>query len=223
MAAFKVDGNFTVATACGAARKSFPIPGDNTSFIVEQEFMQLFANFTPLALNTAHPTFTTAYLVQESPLQDLGGGVAKWTRTYATIPAQRNEYEMFAYQYIGIYGYVLAQGGSVTTEVDGRERFTESSLSRVQHDYFLCASGQDYETPADIPVNAAQAYYQSADSTLVTDYLTDSPPFTTASSPTLTAYLALVSGGDEIVAEESRLTRWMGNIYERTTRYVIAK
>lgn len=216
MAAFKVDGDFTVATACSAARKSFPIPGDNTSFIVEQDFMQFFANFTPLALNTAHPTFTNAYLVEETPLQDLGGGVARWTRRYATIPATRDEYETFAYHFIGFYG---VWGINVTT-VTGRDRFTKTVVSRLKHEYFLCATGQTYETPDLIPIIPAQAYEFNG---IATDYLGDSPPFSVASDPSRTEYEAWIAAGTEIVAEDSRVSRWLGNIYERVTRYVVAQ
>ncbi|HOP99105.1 MAG TPA: hypothetical protein PLK78_16935 [Verrucomicrobiota bacterium] len=221
MAAFKVDGDFTVATACSAARKSFPFPGDNTSFIVEQDFMQFFANFTPLALSTPHPTFTDAYLVEETPLQDLGGGVARWTRRYAQIPATRNEYEAFAYQFVGYIG--ITWGINVPT-FPGRHRFTKTVVSRLKHEYFLCATGQTYETPDLIPIIPAQAYKFND---LVVDYLWDSSgPHAVAvapSEPSRAEYEAWVAAGAEIVAEDSRISRWLGNIYERVTRYVVAQ
>ena len=43
-----------------------------------------------------------------------------------------------------------------------------------------------------------------------------------ATSPTRTAYAALIAAGTEIVAEDSRLTRWQGNMWLRQTRYVVA-
>jgi hypothetical protein len=218
MAAFKVDGDFTVATACSAARKLFPIPGDNTSFIVEQDFMQFFANFTPLALNTAHPTFTNAYLVEETPLQDLGGGVARWTRRYAQIPATRDEYETFAYHFIGFEGNFNIGSPLIT----GRDRFTKVVVSRIHYEYFLCAAGQPYEDPGDIPIISEQQYLAAPGSDMPVDWLRDSPPFDVPSDPTRAAYEAMIAAGTEIVAEDSRVSRWLGNIYERSTRYVKA-
>jgi len=171
-------------------------------------------------LNTPHPTFTDAYLVEETPLQDLGGGVARWTRRYAQIPATRIEYESFAYQFIG---YMGTWGINVPPDqiVTHRDRFTKTVVSRLKHEYFLCATGQTYETPDLIPIIPAQAYKFLG---IVVDYLWDVVSlFTVATEPSRTEYEAWVAAGAEIVAEDSRVSRWLGNIYERVTRYVVAQ
>lgn len=225
MAAFKTDGTFSTASAVGAARKSFPFDGDNTSFIVDQDFMIAFASFTPLALNTAHPTFTTAYLVKESPLEDLGGGIARWTRTYATIPASLDSFETFNYRFIGFLGAGTPPYSQYTVQVgDQRDPFTKTVVARVTADYFLCATGETYETPTDIPVNEAQKYTFDGQPNSPIEYLVDAGtnPFATATEPTLPDYRDMVTDEDEIIAEDSTLERWMGNIYVRKTRRVKA-
>lgn len=226
MSAFRTDGTFSSASACGAARKSFPFDGDNTSFIVEQDFMIAFASFSPLALSTAHPTFTSAYLVKESPLEDLGGGIAKWTRTYAQIPATRNEWATHTYTFPGFYGSRVppySQYFDITG--DERDPFTTVATSRLYHEYFLCASGQTYTTPANIPVVTRQLFTLDGRPTQPTDYLVDhtANPALTETDPSLPDYLDMIDNGDEIVAEDSTLQRWMGDIYVRITRYIVAQ
>jgi hypothetical protein len=55
------------------------------------------------------------------------------------------------------------------------------------------------------------------------DYVLSSAYPTYTTSPTAAAYAALVAAGTEIVAEESFVERYAGNIYSRTTKYVVAK
>jgi hypothetical protein len=211
MSAFKTDGTFTSASAVGAARKSFPFDGDNSSFIVEQDYMIALSSFSPLALSTA--------------LQDLGGGIVKWTRTYAQIPATRSEYSTFAYTFIGFLGAGIAPYSQYDIQAgDQRDPFLKVVMSRVYNEYFLCATGQTYTTPSAIPVINAQSYNFDGLPNNKVNYLVDPAinPLSTATEPTLPDYRDMVTAGDEIVAEDSTLERWMGNIYVRSTRYVKA-
>jgi len=225
MSAFKTDGTFTSASAVGATRKSFPFDGDNSSFIVEQDYMIALSSFSPLALSTAHGTYTDAYLVKESPLQDLGGGIVKWTRTYAQIPATRDEYGSASYLFIGFLGVHVAPYSQYDTLVnDERDPFQKVVTSRLTKEYFLCAAGQTYTTPSAIPTIEAQSYHFDGHPNNKVLYLVD-PAINTISAetiPSLPDYRDMVTAGDEIVAEDSTLERWMGNIYVRSTRYVKA-
>jgi hypothetical protein len=226
MPAFRIDGTFTTASAVGAARKSFPFDGDNASFIVEQDFMVLFSSFSPLALDTVHPSIAAAYLVKESPLQDLGGGVARWTRTYAKIPSSRSEWSTITFNFPGYFGTRLPPYFQYYERIgDERDPWTATSVCRVLSEYFLCATGQTYETPQDIPIISRQLFTLDGRPDQPIDYLVNQTtnPLLSATEPTLPEYMALVAAEDEIVAEDSTIERWMGNIYERKTRYVIAK
>jgi hypothetical protein len=103
------DGDFTVATACGPKQIEYPFEGDTESMVISQEFMQLQASFKRLPLDTRQSARLDAFLVNEDGFQNLGGGVMKWTRTYATIPQSRRENETFAYTLPGITSEGLAE------------------------------------------------------------------------------------------------------------------
>lgn len=235
------DGDFTLASASGGKEKSFPFDGDSESFVSTQEFMQFYANWARLPLNSVDPDDPLAYLVAESPLQDLGGGIVKWSRTYARIPATRYEYESYAYTFPGYVAtleqrlttpWALPSGTFTATDDPGRRPLTESVTSRLLHEYFLVGANGQYDAASDIPAIAAQTYrYGAYFGVNAGGDLPDKLlwPATTilgavnGTSPTKEAYQALVVAGTEIVAEDSKLRRWRGNIYERVTRYVKAK
>ena len=236
MSAFRIDGAVTSAQVQGGPRKSFPFEGDNASFVLEQDYIVALTSFSPLALDTAHGTYTNAYLVKESQQENIGGGLVKWTRTYAQIPANRSDYETFNFKFPGL----LSTTGNTETPYDqywvqagnGRDPFTATSNSRVLSEYFLCASGQTYTTPSSIPILQAIKFTLDSNTDARIDYLLSTvPSYWSNSDPTKEEWIALVAGGTgigtgaaagEFIAEDSRITRWMGNIYCRQTRYVKA-
>jgi len=227
------DGDPTTAARIGLPVLSSPIPGVAAEYVLTEKWMVYRRNFTPLALNTLHPEFKTAnswerdfFLVSESPRQDAGGGLVTWERTYAAVPAQHVDYETFVYQFPGYMGF-LANPATLLTDTPGsfpvgREPFSDSVTSRIVTDYYLCASGQAYTTPGAIPtVPRLKYYYTTADQEA--KYLADNPPYAVQSTPSRATYSGYVTGGTEIVVEDSKLDRWMGNIYQRRTRYAVAK
>lgn len=224
MSAFKTDGTFTTATLHGNYRRSFPIAGDTTAQIIEQDFMILGSSFSPLALNTPHATVTSAYLVEEAPSFDVGGGILQWTRRYATVPATRSDYESFSYRFPGYLGSLTPPYSQYYGDDPiGRDPTVLVVPSRLEYKYALCATGETYTTPAlfyaaqGVP---AQQWAVNTNPDARVDYLFDGSP--SESDPTLTAYQALVAAGTEIVAEDSKINRYLGNIYEIVTRYVVA-
>lgn len=209
MSAFKVDGTFTVATAQGGPQRTFPFERDLTAFIEEQRYIQTKADFARLALSTAHPTIATAFLVQETDLQNVGAGLVEWTRRYATVPATRNEYESYLYTFVEI---VRATGGDGT-----RGPFTRKVNSRVEFAYFHVGSVA-YPTVGDIPIVAGfQPMQDIWGSPVEVEFLSQT------TDPTSDDYLDLVDAETEIAVEDSDIHPWMGNIYERITRYVVAR
>lgn len=234
MSAFRIDGALTTAQTVGGARKSFPFEGDNATFIVEQDYHVMLANYSPLALDTAHGTYTNAYLVRETELENIGGGVVKFTRIYAQIPASRNEYATFAFQFPGLRGALNPPYAFIywTVSDDGRDPFLDRSNSRMRYEYFLCATGQTYETPDEIPILDALDFALVGNSSSRNHYLLKAGVYWSNTNPTMEAWLSLVAGGTgigtgsdvgEFIAEDSEIERWMGNIYVRRTRYVKAK
>lgn len=233
MSAFKTDDSLTTAARHGTWRKSFPIPGDNTSFIVEEDVMVLFANFTPLALNTAHGTFATAYLVSESPLEDLGGGVARYTRTYAQIPASRDEFPTMTVDFPGLKGAANPPYDQYwVVSDDGCDPKSESVTVRVRYDYFLCAAGQTFATPDDITLYPKQPFTLVGNDNVVVTHLLPAGVYWSDSVPTKEDWISLKAGGGgigtganagEFIAEKSKIERYMGNIYFRMTTYAKAQ
>jgi len=97
----------------------------------------------------------------------------------------------------------------------GRDAFTEETTSWIAYDYFLPGVSQGITTFADIPIINSPVIVDSNGTR------TDTYAATTA--PTKTEYLADVKNKTPHVAHDSSLRRWMGNIYERQTRYIIPK
>jgi hypothetical protein len=116
----------------------------------------------------------------------------------------------------------------------------------------MVGSGGSYSDPTLIPLIQEQLYYMPIGSFAVSggtgtftpvypdgnplqaltgqqvDFLFDSwssGGFTSSqhSYPSLTAYKALVVAGGYIVAQASTLSRWQGNIWDRSTVYVLAQ
>lgn len=227
MALLWTDGTFTTEAMIGAPRYSCAIPGVATANVLKVDYMVFAANYTPLAINTDYGSSTGFRCVGDSELQDIGGGVCKFTRTFAKVPATWTDYEEYSYSFIGLAG---AYGVNAETAT-GRERFTETVLSKVVYDYWIADGSSQTQngdtatitTAANIPTVARTKYYEAGYATLETDYLKDSPPYATATVPSRTTYEGYVSGGTYVlVPEGSLITRYMGQIWQRKTRYIKA-
>lgn len=234
MSAFRIDGALTTAQIQGGARKSFPFEGDLSSFIVEQDYMVLLANYAPPAAGAAHATYTTAYFVRDSALENIGAGVVRFTRTWAQIPAARNEYGTFAFQFPGLYGTLTPPYAFQywTVADDGRDPYLDVGSSRLKYEYFLCIAGQTYETPDLIPILPKLAFNLIGNESSRNAYLLKEGVFWSDTNPTYEAWVDLMAGGSgigtgaedgEFIAEDSTVERWMGEIYVRVTRYLKAK
>lgn len=286
------DGDLTTAQPCGLPIFSSPIPGTTAEYVFTQDFIQFRANVSALAIGTAHPSsgktpdYSSYVLVNEGTKQDIGNGLVRWERTYAAVPASHDEWESYAYNFIG-----TSPVGALSANYAGRFRFTQLVTSRVQHDYFyinpsIGTETADIKTSAgNIPTIPAFAYVQQYVSSGTTyggieykaDYVNDTylassnvgtllvtlpsasqyaamiqdaakngwnagvswqkltdaaPPLiditgaqtypTTQTGFTKKTFPTITSHYGQIVAEDSRLSRWMGNIYLRQTRLVLA-
>jgi hypothetical protein len=116
-----------------------PAVANQATIVIEQEFMCALAAYVPTPLNSSYNTvwsigwqgnysdLGSCVLVEESALEDVGGGMVKFKRTYATIPFTRSEPESYPYQFPGL-GY---SNGKY------RPSFVRPVNSRVQYDFFL--------------------------------------------------------------------------------------
>lgn len=127
------------------------------SFIIEQDFQVAADFFSPLYLNTLYDTVSyapnyvgslflaVAVLVGESPTQEIGNGMVRWTRTYASIPWPRNSYESHTFTFpatapasIGIPAHVLdLPGFDNQVLLGGSHEFTTDVVVRVERQYFM--------------------------------------------------------------------------------------
>lgn len=101
-------------------------------------------------------------------------------------------------------------------EVGGRKPATEVVSSKLEIDYFNCGPiGGQYQTPESIEILEADS--------IVNNLNEETDTYSPTTSPTLEEYLAKIAAKQWIVAESSIIRRWMGQIYERSTRLVRAK
>ena len=261
LAPIYVSNDFTVAAAVNKPEFSMPFEGVNTNYLMTQDFMMFLANFSALPLNTAHPEYPAFLLVNEGPQKDMGGGVIKWTRTYALLPAPRNDFTSLAYSFIGFYGATASLAAAATFPVIGRARPTLTVACRVQYDYFLWVDSNTIKdstganvftgtpgtaTPDNIPVIFGQRYYTPKGTVPVpgsfiptypagslndilfgtpVDFIYDPSDFGgfIPTIPSRTQYNTLVANQTEIVAEDSTTSRWHGNMYQRVSKYIVAR
>lgn len=221
-----------------------PWSANQRAAILEQDFMVAQSAYVPMPLNTPYnPDWATGwngyvdlsffYLVKEGELQDMGGGIVKIKRTFATIPPTRNELEQFAYNFIG-----YADEATGTT----RSQTPINVLSRIQYDYFifddlgilgtaLFPEGNRLDsstgTYPDGLILPPQYYFTNSDGIDQLVFTTalddgDGTDPTTTTVPSFSDYVGFINDGAEIIAEGSTMSRWMGNIFERRTRFILA-
>ena len=250
-----IDGDWGIADPVSLPEFSSPIPARTDPDILTQEFTQALEKFQPCPLNTPHssankvPDYSEYFLVNEGQLKSVGGGMVKWTRTYARVPDPYDEFESYAYPFIGFQGLTLS-GSQWDTLITGRQRQQWVVTSRVRHEFFKVGPGGSYPTAGQIPIVFAQQYVVGDFAGFVggmpVDYITDAGGIGAtnwgASVPSRTQYGAWMAAaksrgwasdvaviyngtgiGGQIVAEDSRLTRWRGNVWLRQVRFLLAQ
>lgn len=213
------DGLFTVASAVSNYRYSAPFAqyGITNLYVVEQDFVIEEASFSPLAVDTPHPTLAGFYLALESPMQPVATqDTVKWTRRYSQLPTSFSRAN-------GTYAYTfpVILTGLLTTSRLFAKPFAVNS--RVQTDFFHQSDS------TTIPVIEPQRYvlitFPSIDATSpYGEPVVSNAGFgVSATIPDESTYQSWVAGGIEIVPEASKITpNWMGNIHMRETIYIKA-
>jgi hypothetical protein len=234
-----VDGDWTSAKACSLPVFEFPIEGVASPYVLKQDFMMLKSSFTPLSLNTAHPDDSSYKFVHEGPLQDIGGGGVKWTRTYAQTPSQHIEMSTVNYNFIGFWGLQPpTTGSSIVNPLTYYGRPRRVHLAKVKHQFDYYNVPSDASTIYDIPIIEETKYLSSntifGPSTIEVDFLWDyvTPDgrthFLAPSNPSRSTYEGWIAADKatansfSIVSQGSRIERWMGNIFRRETLYIKA-
>jgi len=231
------DGAWATILPCSLPELTAPIPGVNAKYILTQDFQQAEASYAPAPLNTPYPKAdgtlgvsgetwagSDAYnsagyiLVEEGPLRDQGGGVVRWTRTYARVPDQHFDPCQMAFQFPG---YLAAGNGLALL----RNPFTRTVPGTIEYTYFLAGTNTQAAVQALEKANfvSEQLFLWPRptgdiplpNEAFIVNYIWSSiSPEPTV--PTLETYVGWVTyGTNTIVAQPSQFTRWMGNIIRR--------
>lgn len=218
MAQFITDNDFTTAQPVSDVRSIMPFSqyAVNVAYVIEQDFVQLKANWTPLAIDSAHPTIPGYYLAIESnPVPAAVKQIVQWTRRYASLPASFSRSG-------GDYPYTFP---AILTGVAASSRlapFSFTVASRIQTDFF------HQNDPTTIPTIEPQRYVisTSPQSDATSPYgqpVVTNPVAYIATIPNQPTYSGWITSGTEIVPEASKLTsNWMGYIHMRETIYIKA-
>jgi hypothetical protein len=202
-----------------------PIERDQAHLVITRFYQCPADGYAAGTLNTLDAEYNgtggkpSAYLVENGPVESVDGNEVAYTRTFATIPADRDDYDTFAYSF------------PAQIDVNGitrRQNMTFAVTRRIANKYYLVGTGGSYATPNLIPTEARQRYILTYYPTVGTpavadvDFVQNVNAFGVGTAPTLSDYLTYVSGGTEIKPEESHLEQYMGNIWRRYVGYIKA-
>jgi hypothetical protein len=215
------DGDFSMPLRVSLPVLSAPIPGVNTQYLLTEDWVQYEANYTPLALNTAHTdsAYTAFLLVSENNFRDLGNGVVRWTRRYARVPASHSEPVQVSYQFIGLLTF-----DPLETVI--RPPFTRAVPGVKVHDYFLAGTNTQTAMQSLQTANfvSEQLYYWPRTWAFPLPFEAQAVTSIWENTvPTAASYGTLVTNGGTIVAYPSQFERWEGNIIRREYTSIVAQ
>tara|TARA_R110001592_G_scaffold25171_8_gene96034 strand:- start:2755 stop:3378 length:624 start_codon:yes stop_codon:yes gene_type:complete len=189
-------GNFVTPIRLSIEPKlSFPFRQDLTAIVYEENYVQRADHFVPMALDTPHPEHTNAFLVEESNPSRMNGNLFKWVRKYATIPGNRIEFQTTNFSFPA-----FKTNSADTSEL--RASFSETCVAKIYYSYQLTPdpsvdlSFQERFQPVDSSSNACS--FVASDTT-----------------PTKATYEGFVSASTYIQSQQTAVSRWRGNIWEK--------
>ena len=181
---------------------TYPLKAEqNYSRLWNQPFIVSGATAYVSGLSTG--LFSGSYVVAESDREPLGAGCYSFNRSYAELPSSYNSYERFAVTFPSLS---FSTGGSGSFAY--RSTVTKTVFSRIAHDFFYT------DNPATLSLTSAQRFTLGGLDTII---------LTADSSPTATTYTGWMIAGTEFVAEDATAVRYLGNIWDRQTRWVKAQ
>lgn len=185
-----------------APRKRYPFRQDLTAVLFDEDYVQRAKWFEPLPLDYPHPDLPDVFLVDESPPVVRGDGLLRWTRTFATVPATRTEFESVNATFPG-YKTTSA------TDANLRANFTQSVVGKVVYSYTLTSDPatdlilSPMFQPLDASGNACD--FVASDTT-----------------PEKEAYEVDVAAGVYIQTDATSVERWKGNVWQLRNVYAKA-
>ena len=106
--------------------------GDTTGIIYERDYVQAREDFSPMALDTADGTYSSAFLIEETSPQGAGTSLVSFTRRFATVPSSITSYSWRSVSFFAYYESFDASSSyrpekSVTTSVKEVRTFTQNA------------------------------------------------------------------------------------------------
>lgn len=173
-----------------------------------------------------------AYFCDDSPRVPYGiADIVTWTRTWATVPLLYNSFSTISVIYPGYSSIDAGVGGSPA----GRPEFSASTRAKIVNEFFLVGPGTIYPNESAISLNSSnQATYSTGE---VLELLGGGVELMSAaganrpytSIPTSNTYAGWVTTDTNsatsytLIAEQSGLDHYLGNIWRRSTVRVKAR
>lgn len=99
------------AKLTGKPRKIFPVDGDSTIYILEEDYTQLIEAYAPLAPATRHDTYLNVFFSKDTPIRDIGNGLGAYTRTWVSLPGYDETGTKTSYVSVDWTSYVMQVPG----------------------------------------------------------------------------------------------------------------
>lgn len=183
-------------------RRQFPFRQDLTAILYVDTYVQRAEYFTPSALDLEHSEFPNAFLVEESNPDLRDDGLFEWTRTFATVPTSRTEFEKTGFTF-------PAYKTDSETGSNLRETFTQTVVAKQVFTYLKTT-----DPGADLTITGR--FQPLDDASNVCNFVASD------STPTKTVYAGYVTAGTYINSTETEISRWMGNIWQMKNVQVVA-
>lgn len=175
-------------------RKEYPFRVDLTAVLLYEDYAQRAEFFIPIALDLAHPDFPSAFLVDETDPAQGSDGLVRFSRTFATVPADRTEFAT------GSFSFPAYKTLSADTTLL-RDGFSQTGVTKNVFSYLLTT-----DPGADLTITGI---FQPLD---VDDEKVDF--VANDSTPTRSSYETDVTAGTYIQSMETEVSRWKGNIWQ---------
>ena len=182
---------------------------------IERDFAVKPDDWEKLDIDSKDEIFKDAVLATEVETRRTPAFVY-FRRSFAQIPVEHVEYSTTTYAYPS---YASAVAGELRPDFF-RESPTHTTNLRITYTYYQTSNPQAGITLLSAFKPTTNAGYTAS---FVMDFTTSSGVSFQATTPSLTAYLTLVTDQSFIRAEDDVFERWHGNIWRRVRKEVLAQ
>jgi hypothetical protein len=106
-----LDGDFTTPLLVGLPRKVYPIEGDTSIYLLEEDYAVFTTNYEPLTPASRHPDYPHLYYVKDTPIRPLELGQGAYTRVWSSLPGYNEDGSKTSYVSVDWTSYVFQVPG----------------------------------------------------------------------------------------------------------------